>query len=264
MKTKNIYIDADHIVYFVAYSNKHMSGFEKSDKVTDGDDFGITVKESLKPYKKHFKEIVNEYIKIAEVESIAYNWNIGETFVVMSDKTNFRFKVFPEYKNKRTEQSEIFYGLRAWARKNYMTEENTEADDVCSCYARKGHLVFTTDKDVFKGNYGTFYNAHHQHRCWVYTTKEDAEHFFKCQVLAGDNVDGIPSLPRVGIATAEKLLTKHGDSWNDILSIFESKGFDKKYMTTMARLVCMTQWSPKKGIKLWKFPKKLTKNSKKD
>jgi 5'-3' exonuclease len=139
--------------------------------------------------------------------------------------------------------------------KKYHFEPHTEADDIVAHYVSKGALGFTTDKDLFKGVKGIWYNCHYAHRCWVRTTKKEAEHFFKSQVLAGDSTDGIPSIAGEGLITAEKLMKKYGSSWDDILGIFKDKGYDKQYMITMTRLVCMSQWSPKKGIKLWKYPK---------
>ncbi len=248
MKIRDIIIDADHIAFNVADSKVH----------DDGGVGGVSLDEKIdmKPFKKHFKRIIDEYVTIAEVESIAYGWKIGKVRVIMSDVTNFRYELYPEYKNKRPPNHEVRHKLRKWARKYYECEPNTEADDLVAYYVRKGGIGFTTDKDLFKGVAGIWYNSHYMHRCWVRTTKSEAEYFFKCQVLAGDGVDGIPSIAGVGLKTAEKLLSKYGESWDNILQIFIDKGYTKEYMITMTRLVSMTQWSPKKGIKLWTLPKK--------
>lgn len=253
-KVRDIIIDADHIAFNVTESKEHKDGLG-----------GFAVgKLNMTPYKEHFKRIVEDYIQTAEVESICYNWTIGKVRVVMSDVTNFRYEVYPEYKNKRPSDHKIRAKLRKWARKYYEFEPNTEADDVVAYYVRKGGIGFSTDKDLFKGVKGIWYNAHYMHRCWIRTSKKQAEHFFKCQILAGDNVDGIPSLDGVGLKTAEKLLKKYGNSYEDIISIFKDKtkvlgekhrekSYSKKYMIKMTRLVCMSQWTPKKGIKLWEL-----------
>lgn len=250
-KTKDVIIDADHILFYVTEANKYNSKLGE-DSVALNDE-----KIDLKPYKKHFKSIVDEYVKIAETESIFYGWKLGEVKVILSDKTNFRYEIFPEYKNKRPSSPPLRKKLKKWAMKKYIVEPNTEADDVVAYYVRKGGLGFTTDKDLLLGVEGRWFNCHHKHLTWSTTEAHDADKFFKMQVLAGDGVDGIPSIKGVGLPTAKKLMdsVSGGWFWHSILEIFKSKGYDINYMVTMARLVSMSQWSPKKGVELWRIPK---------
>jgi len=249
----DLVIDADHITYLVSESNTYKTGFDTLEEFealnfADSEiDFNV--------YKKHFQSIVDDYILTAECACIAYGWGkIDDVKIVMSDKTNFRFDVFPDYKKNRVSKNKIRTQLKKWARKKFICEPNTEADDVVAYYVRNGALGITTDKDLYKGVEGIWYNAHYMHKSWMVTSKEDAEEFFKCQILAGDGVDAIPSLPRVGLPTAKKLMFKHGSSYQDIVQIFKDKGFDVAYMLTMTRLVCMSQWTPKHGIRLWEIP----------
>jgi len=245
-KVKDIYIDADHILYLVAYSQNRNPKFTKRKGSFKG---GKKPKVDIKSLKADFKYIVDLYTNTAEVESVLHKWTTGKTHVILSDKTNFRFEVYPEYKHKRTEEkTPEFKALRKWAQKKYRVEPNTEADDVVSYYARKGHIVITTDKDVYKGNEGYFYNSHYASKKWIKTSKEEAEHFFKLQVLAGDPTDNIPALKSVGLPTAEKLLVKYN---GDVEKIYLDRGYTKEYMIQMGRLVSMNQWSPKKGVTLW-------------
>lgn len=253
IKTRDLIIDADHILFLVAHSKTYQSGFDNVDYDED-DDWGADVKLDMKPYKNHFKAIIEDYITTAEVESIAYNWKLGKVRVILSDYKNFRYDLYPEYKAKREEKSKILKKLKKWAMKKYEFVPNTEADDVVAYYVRKGGVGVTTDKDLFLGVEGIWFNSHYKHRSWVRTSKKDAEYFFKCQVLAGDPVDNIPSLSGVALITAKKLLKKHGSSWSDILQIFLDRGYTKEYMITMTRLVCMSQWTPKHGVRLWEFP----------
>ncbi|WBC28507.1 RNaseH [Thiohalocapsa phage LS06-2018-MD03] len=258
-KIRDVVIDADHILYRVVHSKAHSSEIGGSSLSDSGED-------DLEPYKEHFKQIVEDYITIAEVESIFYKWTIGDVRVILSDKTNFRYEIFPEYKKSRPKSTGLMKQLKKWARIYYHFEPNTEADDVVAYYVREeGAIGFTEDKDLLYGVAGKWYNAHYSHQCWVKTNKKNALRFFKQQVLAGDPVDDIPSLAGVGMATADKLLNKYGEDWEDIKSIFKDptkvlgkvnrkQSHNKKYMVTMTRLVCMSQWSPKKGIVLWEFP----------
>jgi len=252
LKTRDLIIDADHILFLVAHSKSYDSGFDEI--LESDDDWGEDAKIDMRPYKEHFKAIVKDYELTAEVESICYGWELGKTRVIISDDTNFRYDLYPEYKASRTEKSEVLSKLKKWAKKKYQCEPNTEADDVVAYYVRKGGVGVTTDKDLLYGVAGIWYNSHFKHKCWIRTNKKDALYFFKCQSLAGDTVDEIPALPRVGLATARKLLKKYGEKWSDILRVYKDYGFDKEYMVMNTRLVCMTQWSPKKGIKLWEFP----------
>lgn len=253
---RDIIIDADHIAYLVANSKSYQNGFDVDEDAEDDGGWGTGFDNLVtEPHKQHFKSIVNEYVMIAEVEAIVRGWKLGKTIVIMSDVRNFRFDLYDEYKNKRPSSSQLLSDIKKWARSEYHFEKNTEADDVVAYYVRKGGLGFTTDKDLFKGVQGIWYNSHYMHRTWRYTSHDEAEWFFKCQALAGDGVDGIPAIDGVGIITAEKLLKKNGSSWKNILQTYLDKGYSKKYMVTMVRLVAMNQWSPKKGVKLWKFPK---------
>ena len=254
-KVKDIIIDADHILFLVAGSVGSGDGFEVD---TDADDIGLKTssKSILKPYKEKFKAIVAEYEKIAQVESISYKWGIGKTRVIMSDWKNFRHDLYDNYKSKRKDKEGILKDLKKWAMKKYYFEPNTEADDVVAYYVRKGGIGFTTDKDLYKGVSGLWYNTHFKHLCWVRTSKQEAKEFFMQQCLAGDPVDEIPALPRVGLVTAKKMLDTGGYGWDTVFNIYSEKGFGEIYATTMIRLVCMSQWTPKKGIVLWSPPKK--------
>lgn len=254
--TRDIVIDADHILFLVCNSKDHKDGFESDDdsEVVEFD-FSKTKskKLDLSVYKKHFKQIIDDYVETAEVESICYNWTIGKLRVILSDKTNFRYEIFPEYKNKRPEKNEIMSQLKKWAMKKYHFEPNTEADDVVAYYVRKGGLGFTTDKDLFKGVAGIWFNSHYMHRRWIRTNDEEANKFFMCQSLSGDGVDGIPAIAGIGLVKAKNHLEKVGYSWDEALKFYISKGHDKDYMQTMVRLVAMNQWTPKKGVQLWKL-----------
>lgn len=271
---KDIYVDADHLIYFVAMANSHKTPFDE----IDGDIKDDTFKVPLKPYKKHFKELVKDYYETVEVESIAHDWKPGKMRLVFSDpKGNFRYDLYPDYKSGRDQdKGKIFYRLRKWAHKKYGYAKGVEADDVVGHYAREGAVVITTDKDVFKGCPGIFFNCHQDHRRWVYTTPEEAHHFNLVQTLAGDSTDTIPGLPGVGIGTAEKLL---GDThtWEAVVNIYKgvplhdgapfytaagkesavlkkirAANLTEKDAILTRRLIGLDQWTPEGGVKLWK------------
>jgi len=270
---KDIYIDADHMIYFISMANINKVGTE-FDVVDEG--MGTDYKIPMKRYKKQFKELIKEYKKVVEVESIAYDWTPGKTHVIFSDpKTNFRYKLYSKYKSGRApDKPELFYRLRKWAHKKYGYIKNLEADDVVAHYARKGQVVITTDKDVFRGVPGLFYNSHHFHQCWIRTTKEEAHHFNLIQTIMGDSTDTIPGVPGVGKDRAADFL--YEDTWEAVVNAFKGipphtgkpfynadgnlSALVKKIQALNLteedailnhRLISMNQWTPKGGLQLW-------------
>jgi len=154
---RDVCIDSDHILYSVTESNDYKGNL-------GGRGIG---KIDLTPYKEHFKRIVDDYVTTAEIESICYGWTIGKVRVILSDHTNFRYELFPEYKSGRPPPPKLRKRLKKWAMKEYHFEPNTEADDVVAYYVRKGGIGFTTDKDLFNGVEGLWFNCHYKHRCWI-------------------------------------------------------------------------------------------------
>jgi len=244
-KIRDLVIDADSLVHAITEGGAGSTlGGESIEQDTI----------PLKLLKRKFKEMVEELRATFEVESITHKWGVGKTIVVLSDpETNFRYDLYPEYKanRKSREKSKEFFILRKWALKTYTWAKNCEADDVVAYYVRKGAIGISIDKDLLKGVAGLWYNSHHAHRTWHKTTKKEAKKFVLLQTLAGDSVDNIKGLPRVGLLTAEKLLD--GDyTWEKVVKIYESKGLTEEDAILTRRLVDMGQWSKKKGVRLWK------------
>lgn len=240
MKAKDVYIDADHILYLVAEAKSNKSDLDGESL----NDPNVT----MKHLKEMFKNIVDDYTTTAEVESILYKWTIGKTHVVLSDKTNFRFELYDNYKANRSQSSDILKKLKKWARKKYRVETNTEADDVVAYYVRNGAIGFTTDKDLLYGVEGLWFNAHHKHKCWLKTKKKEAKDFMLHQCLAGDPVDNIKGIPKVGMKTATKLLDEFGHNWDGVVKAYESKGLTRDDAVLTRRLVDMSLWTPEFGV----------------
>jgi len=249
-KNKIVAIDADHILYNIASEpakafTSSLGG--KSLKVTDS-------KDDIKKLKKKFKAEVDDYVKTAEVESIPYKWGIGEVIVVISDKSNFRYDIYPEYKANRAGRpmSGQFKKLRKWARKKDAPKQNIEADDYVAYLVSKGAIGFSPDKDLVKGVEGIWFDCYRTRRHWVRTSSEDAYRFNHLQYVMGDSGDNIKGVAGVAEKTATKLLDEHGWNWNGVLEIYKSKGYCIQEAILTRQLVSMNQWSPKKGLKLFK------------
>ena len=248
MEKKLVAIDADHILYDIASPpSATRKGTLKGKSIAK-------VSHSIKKLKKAFKERIREYTKIAEVESIAFDWTTGETMVVIGDKSNFRYDIFPEYKANRAgkEHTEEFIKLRKWARKKYAPKQNVEADDVVAYYVERGAIGFSTDKDLLKGVAGIWFDCYHARKHWKYTEKDEANHFNLIQYVAGDGDDNIQGIKGVAEKTAIKLLDEAGWNWQGVKQIYLNKGYTLDDAILTRRLVSMKQWSPKKGIQLFK------------
>ena len=244
IKKKKICIDADFVLFACAEGSYVKDNQFANEKV------------KLAPYKERFKAIIHDIVEEAAAEYLGVIKIKGEPKVLLGDPDgNFRYEIYPEYKGNRksSARSDLFYRLRKWALKEYGYVKGVEADDVYGYLVGvKGYLGCSFDKDCLKGIAGSHFDTYHTRRFTIETSITDALNFNYLQTLMGDRVDNIKGLPRVGEATARKLLDEHGWSWDGVLKAYESKGLGKKDMLLNARLVLLTQWTPKKGVKLWK------------
>jgi DNA polymerase-1 len=265
---KQVVIDADFLIFRVTEGkNTKMTMFQKRGKSISKKKY----EEPLEPYIRDFHSRVESMMDQIAVQTICEDWKLAkDPLIVFSDPNgNFRYELEPNYKGNRkgSERSELYYRLRKWATKKFFYGKNLEADDVVSYYVRdKNYLGVTFDKDMLHGVAGIWYNPHEKHLCMVKTTHEEAERFCLMQTLAGDPVDNIKGLPRVGLPTAKKLLDEHGWDWNGVVSAYESKGLTKKDAVLARRLIGMDQVKvSKKGkfkVKLFTAKKRIKKNDK--
>ena len=211
----------------------------------------------LKPFKKRFKQLVKDVEDAIAVEMLGKVKIKGIEVIIGDPDGNFRYDIYPEYKANRKggDRTETFYKLRKWALKKYGYVKGVEADDVVAHYVRKGWIGASFDKDLLRGVAGAWFDTYHTRRHMRITEPFEARNFNLIQNLTGDPTDNIKGLPRVAEKAAIKLLDEHGWDWEGVLAIYKEKGFDEKDATLTRRLTSMEQWSPKKGVKLWK-PKK--------
>lgn len=240
---RDIYIDADHILYAVAGN--------PAKNMLDGDI--LEVKPDMAMLKRKFMSIVKDYEDLLATETVSKKFTLGATHLVFSDPySNFRYDIYPEYKaHRKGDRSKAFYRLRKWAHKKYPPVKNTEADDIVAYYVRKGAVGVSTDKDLLKGVPGRWLDCYHSRMSYEKTKKKAARYFVLVQTLAGDPTDNIKGMPRVGHTTAEKLLERFGADWLGVVAAYASKGLTETDAVLTRRLVGMDQWSPKKGVRLW-------------
>ena len=183
---------------------------------------------------------------VNRVEEFKDNLKSDNVVMCLSDRANFRRKLYPEYKSNRS-KSRLPIILRQV--KQWIIEElggvmwaNLEADDVISILATdkamdEETIIVSIDKD-FKGVPGIYfdYNRGEYHQ----PSEEEADNFHLIQTLMGDATDGFSGVPKIGPVTAKKLLDKEGYTWDTVVKAYEKAGLteqDALMNAWMARLL---------------------------
>ena len=153
-----------------------------------------------------------------------------------SDTKNFRKKILPEYKGHRNRKKPCGYKRVIRQLKteyDVITMPELEADDAMGIYSTKhpGNIIVSPDKDM-KQIPGKLYNLDEHFT----VSKEDGAKWHLIQTLAGDQTDGYPGVPGIGVKRAETLFSKEGYSWKTVCKAFKSKDLSEDNALTNARL----------------------------
>lgn len=173
-----------------------------------------------------------------------------EMKVILTPRTNFRYNIFPDYKNKRPPRSEsrielmkmVLERLKPWVE----IHAGVEADDVVIYYAKQGWMVAAIDKDVINAcpTYCYNYNKY----VWEQPKSDmQIESWYLMQALMGDSTDCIPGAKEIGEKGAFKIVNDM--SWKSFANIIEYFDSYEDALLNM-RLVRMDQWNGKEVI-LW-------------
>ena len=212
-------IDADYIVY-------------KSCAAAETEiDFGDDVILVTSNFSDAYKATIGELTKIRDKFG-----SFADLILFFSDTKNFRKKILPEYKGHRNRKKPC--GYKRVIKELYNNYEvimtpNLEADDALGIYATQhtGNVIVSPDKDM-KQIPGKLYNLDE-----VFTiTKEAGAKWHLIQSLAGDQTDGYPGVPGIGVKRAEALFKKEGYSWKTVVGAFYEKGFTELTALVNARL----------------------------
>jgi hypothetical protein len=222
--TKTLYIDADSLIYYIAFGNSGTAELE-------GSFVGNEHKTTFKDYKIAFKSLVHSVVNDCEIESFKKKLPRFKDYkLVFTVTRNFRYDIYPEYKANRKDMKVTveLLRLKKWVLTldEAMWEDGLEADDKIYDMAMQGHPVASPDKDIIY-QVPACYNYHPKHKCVVTNTPEEMNRFLLLQTLCGDSTDNIIAIKGVGMKTAEKLLGD-GDSLDDVIKIYESKGLTKE------------------------------------
>ncbi len=253
---KILRIDADSLLYYTAMA----AAFKDGKPIEGGSFVGTKQRVSFKQYKQRLDDLVADVVLACELASFRNELpRFTDYELVFTPSTNFRYDIFPEYKKSRLHkpQNNILKRLKKYAKKklglhlgvSVAVPEGIEADDYVYYWAMKGHPVASGDKDVvYSVPAAYFYHSYHQKV--IQNTKEEAERFVLMQTLAGDSSDDIPGIKGVGMKN--KLLPE-GGTFADVIQIYIDKGYTKEDAILTRRLVGLDQWTPRRGVRLWKY-----------
>ena len=162
--------------------------------------------------------------------------SFSDVILFFSDSKNFRKKILPEYKGHRNRKKPCGYKRVIQALK--VTHEviimpELEADDAMGIYATQypGNIIISPDKDM-KQIPGELYNLDEGFTI----TKDEGARWHLIQTLAGDQTDGYPGVPGIGVKRAVTLFEKEGYSWKTVVKAFADKDLTALTAITNARL----------------------------
>ena len=212
-------IDADYIVY-------------KSCAAAETEiDFGDDVILVTSNFSDAYKATIGELTKIRDKFGA-----FSDIILFFSDYKNFRKKILPDYKGHRNRKKPCGYKrvvnqLKTEYEVIIMPE--LEADDSLGIYATKhpGNIIVSPDKDM-RQIPGKLYNLDE-----VFTvSKEEGAKWHLSQTLSGDQTDGYPGVPGIGVKRAATLFNKDGYSWKTVVKAFADKDLDESTALINARL----------------------------
>ncbi len=145
--------------------------------------------------------------------------------VLTDEESNFRndLATIQPYKGNRSGMEKPYHwrALRDWLESMPYTiiAKGEEADDVVSRAMMAGHIGASNDKDL-NNTPGWHYNFIKGEK--YYVSEDEAIRNFYTQCLTGDSVDNIPGIPRVGPATAAKILGTRYDATSMEAAVLEA------------------------------------------
>jgi len=200
-------------------------------------------------------EFINDFI-----ESVVKKAKADEYELHLSGHTNFRkeIAVTKPYKGNRTGEKPFYYQKV----RDYLTNVlgakisvDEEADDtlaIAQTNDLENTVICTIDKDLWIVP-GAKYDFKREESSYV--TEYDGIRHFQYQMLAGDQVDNIQGVPKIGPVKAKKILEDNEDiqdAWNVIRDLYRSsyEYNSDDVMLEMGRLL----WMRRKVGQMWELP----------
>lgn len=173
-------------------------------------------------------------------------------YLTSSDKSNFRYNIYPQYKANRVQPKPKHYEmLRKVLREDYgaVTVEGEEADDaIGKAHNPKTTCIATIDKDLDMIP-GWHYN-------WVkevmyQISPIEATRWFCQQLLMGDPSDNIPGIRGIGKVRANRMLegcTSENEMYELVIEQFLSRNVPPKELQRNAELLWIRQGTHRNGV----------------
>lgn len=219
---KLVLVDADSMLYY------SMPSIDELEYLSDED--------GLKMSLESFLSLAN-VIKNACSSSNKYLYFFG-----CRRADNYRLHFSSNYKANRLKQEKPKFvePLKQYIISNYSNAIsciNVEADDAVAYLKGKygdDCIVCSPDKDVLRQLSGAHFDYRKQ--VIVKTSSSDANRFLFLQMLAGDSTDGIRGLEKVGLKTADKMLSST-PSFDEVVAHYEQRGLGYEQARKTAYLV---------------------------
>ena len=218
-----ILLDADYILY------KAAAGCES--EVDFGDDL-IVVSSRFSDLQRTLEW---EFTKIENV--------LGEQEIILffSDSKNFRKDILPDYKGHRNRKKPCGYRRAIdWLTESFsvIRMPTLEADDALGIHATdsKGFdypIIVSPDKDM-RQIPGHLWDLTSDDTVTI--TEEEGRQWHLIQSLAGDQTDGYPGCPGIGVKRAVALFEKTGYNWETVVAAFEKADQTEEDALRNARL----------------------------
>lgn len=220
--SKPVFVDADSILYY------SMPPVEEIELLSD---------------EEGLERSLTAFLEIVKIIKEACNSSGKMTFFFScARKDNYRLHFDESYKLNRSDQKRPRFvsALKFHVLKNYANAiecVNVEADDAVAYMHKHSDgncIICSPDKDVLGQLPGEHFDYRKQ--TIVETKASSAERFLFLQMLAGDSTDGIKGLPKVGLKTADKILS-NSPSFDEVVALYEERGLTRLNARTTAYLV---------------------------
>ena len=166
-------------------------------------------------------------LRLQEVEQVLFDEFNEDVDIELhfSDRTNFRYRVDPNYKaNRKGKDKPMVYSeLVAKCKKHYawVQMKDWEADDSMGASQTNETCIVSPDKDM-KQIAGYHLNLNKLPDGVESVTADQGYQFFLTQCIAGDTCDGYAGATGFGMGKAKGWLDKYGYTWEEVIRAYES------------------------------------------
>jgi len=241
-------IDLDSILYTSVY--RIVSFREMREALSNYGKEGARQWMNEEVYNEGINRCENELLKIQnKVDSLMMNDVVSVELFITTCKNSFRKKLSTSYKATRKRNKYVWMLRDHYQINGAHFSDTLEADDLIAIRAKEigvdDCVVVSMDKDLkqiggyywsyykqrSKDSHGNlimndfgFYETEYKQKSIDFITEEEANKLFWTQMLTGDTSDNIKGLHRVGVKTAEKILSDSVVHWIRTAREYISRG----------------------------------------